>query len=215
MPRSLVTIGIIIGLVIVTGLILTQKPSSVSPSPVGSAISPTPVGIDPNTLPGIQTGIAPWPPELDHLKDRLLAIGLPVLSAEGTALHTHQHLDLIIHKDHIAIPADIGINKAAGYISPIHVHDDTNIIHVESPVIQNFTLGQFFDIWGVRLTANCVGGYCTDKNNSLLTFVDGKFSSQSPRDIVLQAHQEIVIFYGLAKELPTPIPVKFDFPPDY
>ncbi len=68
---------------------------------------------NPNNLPGIETGRAPWAPEIANLRARLADIGLPALSAEGTVLHIHQHLDLIVNGSPVTIPAGIGINEAA------------------------------------------------------------------------------------------------------
>lgn len=31
--------------------------------------------------------------------------------------------------------------------NPIHTHDDTGIIHIESPVKRDFTLADFFAVW--------------------------------------------------------------------
>lgn len=170
---------------------------------------------DPSALPGLQTGNAPWPEELDHLRERLTAIGLQPLSAEGTALHIHQHIDIFVDGKQVQIPAGTGINEAAGFISTIHVHDNTNIIHVESPTIQTFTLGQFFDIWGVRFTSQCIGGYCAQGNKNLKVFVEGTIYSGDPRQLVLASHQEIAIAYGTDKELPNPIPSSYNFPQGY
>jgi hypothetical protein len=163
-------------------------------------------------LPGLQTSLPPWSAEINNLKVRLNEIGLPALSQEGTALHTHQHLDIYIHGKHINIPKNIGVNEVAGFISPIHTHDDLNIIHVESPTVQTFTLGQFFDIWGLLFDDKCIGGYCTDSNSKLQVFVNGKETVNNLKNIELSAHQEIVITYGTAKEIPSPIPSSFNFP---
>jgi hypothetical protein len=167
---------------------------------------------DPNKLPGIQTGQPPWIAEIEHLLDRLQAIHLPALSAEGNALHIHQHIDLILNGAQVAVPADIGINYAARFISPIHTHDETGVIHVESDEVRDFTLGEFFDIWGVRLTKDCIGGYCSKGTNTLKVFVNGKPVNGDPRNLVLQSHQEIAIVFGpqtAAKDIPS----RYLFPP--
>lgn len=168
--------------------------------------------INTNNLSGIQTGNAPWPVELDHLRDRLSAMGLPALSQEGTVVHIHQHLDIFIEGKSISVPAGIGINNAAGFISPIHTHDDAAIIHVESPTMQAFTLGQFFDIWGIRFTEQCIGGYCSQGDKTLKVFVNGNLFNNNPRQIELQQHQEIVVTYGTSKDLANPIPSTYVFP---
>ncbi|MBA3788968.1 hypothetical protein H0X32_01060 [Patescibacteria group bacterium] len=168
---------------------------------------------DSSALPGMQVGNAPWAPELSHLLERLKAIHLPALSQEGTALHIHQHLDLYINGKSVAVPPEIGISTS--FISPIHVHDTSGIIHVESPTVQTFTLGQFFDIWGVRFTSQCIGGYCANANSTLAVYVDGKLYSGDPRQLSLAPHQEIVITYGTDTQLPNPIPSTFAFPAGY
>jgi hypothetical protein len=166
------------------------------------------------SLPGMQCSEAPWPAERSSLRARLRAIGLPALPEEGTALHLHQHLDILIRGRSTSVPAGIGIDAFERFIAPIHTHDDTGVIHVESPTRQPFTLGQFFDIWGVRLTATCVGGYCAQAGSSLRVFVNGQAMTGDPRSIVLGSHQEIVIAYGSDDELPHPIPSRYSFPPD-
>ncbi len=181
----------------------------------GRNAAPHPAVNDPNALPGIQTGNAPWQPEVTYLKERLADIGLPALATEGTALHIHQHLDIFIHGNAVPVPQDVGIDDAAGFIAPIHVHDATGIIHVESPVVQNFTLGQFFDIWGVRLTDQCIGGYCNSATSTIKMFVNGAPYTGNPRDLVLESHQEIAITYGTDGELPKQIPSSYSFPAGY
>jgi hypothetical protein len=165
-------------------------------------------------LPGMQCSEAPWPAERGHLRARLAMIGLPALPEEGTALHLHQHLDIFIRGRSAPVPAGIGIDAFERFIAPIHTHDDAGVVHVESPTRQPFTLGQFFDIWGVRLTATCVGGYCVQDGKKLQAFVNGQAVTGDPRAIVLGSHQEIVIAYGSDDELPHPMPSRYSFPPD-
>ncbi len=181
---------------------------------LGSSGPETPVSVNPDNLPGIQTGNAPWPPELDHLRERLGDIGLPVLSEEGSALHIHEHLDIFVDGKPVAIPAGIGVNEKSGFISPIHTHDPDAIIHVESPTKQTFTLGQFFDIWGVKFTNQCVGGYCSAGDKTLKVYVNGNLVGGDPRKVELGERQEIVVTYGTSGELPNPIPSTYAFPAD-
>jgi hypothetical protein len=166
-----------------------------------------------DALPRIQTGNAPWPAEITHLRERLKDINLPALTQEGTVLHTHQHLDISIDGKPIQVPAGIGIDKMNGFLAPIHVHDNTGIIHVESPTVQVFTLGQFFDIWGVYFTTECIGGYCNQGEKILRVFINGNLFSGDPRTIKLEQHQEIFIAYGTPNELPSPLPSAYAFPP--
>lgn len=151
---------------------------------------------DAKKLAGLQTGSAPWLPEIDNLLSRLKAINLPALYDEGDALHIHQHLDIFINGKAVTVPAGIGINPVARFISPLHTHDLSGVIHVESDVVRDFTLGQFFDVWGVRFSRDCLGGYCAKGADTLRLFVNGKTVSGDPRNLVLREHQEIALVYG-------------------
>lgn len=167
--------------------------------------------VDPSSLPGLTTGDTPWPTEIRNLRARLKAIGVPPLASEGSALHIHQHLDIFVDGQPVAVPAEIGVDEPA-FIAPIHTHDDSGIIHVESPVVQTFTLGQFFDIWGVRFTNSCIGGYCSSATSTLKVYVDGTAYQGDPRQLPLKEHEEIAVVYG---QPPAPIPPTFAFPPGY
>ncbi len=149
-------------------------------------------------LPGLQTGPAPWLPDIENLAARLKAINLPALYEEGDALHIHQHLDIIINGKPVTVPSGIGINPIARFISPLHTHDVSGVMHVESDVKRDFTLGQFFDVWGVRFSKSCIGAYCAKGADTLRVFANGKPVSGDPRNLVLRDHQEIAVVYGPA-----------------
>lgn len=155
---------------------------------------------------------APWGPNTAGLRDRLRALGLPVLAQQGTVLHIHQHLDLYLNGKHVAVPANVGIGHNYSFFSPLHTHDRTGILHVESPTKTIYTLGQFFGVWGVRLTAQCIGGYCNADGRTLRVFVDGRRVSGDPAKIALRRHEEIVLAFGTQSELPKRIPSSYNFP---
>lgn len=169
----------------------------------------------PGNLDSLQTGTYPWGIATTTLRARLKAINLPALKEEGTVLHIHQHLDLYIDGKSVAIPEGIGVNDTAGFIAPIHTHDTTGIIHVESPVVQDFTLGQFFNIWGVQFSDQCIGGYCNTDTKKLQVYVNGQKIENNFQNIKLEAHQELAIIYGDPASLPNPIPATYTFPPEY
>ena len=39
---------------------------------------------------------------------------------------------------------------------PLHTHDDSGTIHVESTANRNYTLGEFLNIWGIDLEGKTV-----------------------------------------------------------
>jgi hypothetical protein len=197
--------------IILVGIVIKTHHSS----PASPVVSDTTAGSTATQLPGLQTGKTPWVAELINLHKRLDAIGLPALSQEGTLLHTHQHLDIYINGTAVPVSSGIGINEQEHFISPIHVHDNTGIIHVESPTIQKFTLGQFFDIWGVQFNQNCIGGYCADATQSLKIYVDGKIYQGDLREIELTPHEVLAIVYGTPTQTPQQIRSTYTFPAGY
>lgn len=166
------------------------------------------------SLPGLQVSTPPWNAELTHLVERLKAIHLALLpwGDMNLTLHTHQHLDILIHGKAVTVPANIGISSAPKFISPLHTHDASGVIHVESPTIETFTLGQFFDVWGVRFTSRCLGAECAKGRDKMLVFLNGKQFMDDPRRLPLLQHQELVVAFGSAKELPRQIPAGYTFP---
>jgi hypothetical protein len=60
----------------------------------------------------------------------------------------HNHTKLVINNENasLIVPEGIGIlpNECIFWL---HTHDDTGIIHVESPFETSFSLGQFLQVW--------------------------------------------------------------------
>jgi hypothetical protein len=131
--------------------------------------------------------------------------------------HDHLHLDVIVDGRRITIPAGIGLAepvdrgpcpagaRASGdcatgtsffaqvAVSPLHTHTASGIVHIESDRLARFTLGEFFDQWGVRFDASCIGSYCTGDGRELRVFVNGRRVADDPREIVLRNHQQIAV----------------------
>jgi hypothetical protein len=158
-------------------------------------------------LPGMLTSNAPWPNNTAELRDRLSILGLPPV---GGFQHIHAYLAIVIDERRVPVPADIGL--ATNAESPLHVHEgEPGIIHVESwSTSWRATLGEFFDVWGVRLSPTCVGGYCDDGARSVRVFVDGRPYRGDPRSLPLDDHEVIVVTFGTPDEVPSPLPT-FDW----
>ncbi|MFL5940000.1 MAG: hypothetical protein ACJ75Q_06805 [Gaiellaceae bacterium] len=163
----------------------------------------------PANLVGLQTGPAPWNPGLDTLPDRLDAVGVHDLSAEGEVVHIHQHLDIFVNGKQMPVPANIGIYDGQ-FLTELHTHDASGIMHFESPTAEHFDLGQFFGVWGVRLNADCVGGYCRQVT-PWTVYIDGRPYSGDPAKLELKSHQEIAFVIGTP---PKKIPRSYAFPPN-
>jgi hypothetical protein len=81
-------------------------------------------------------------------------------------MHFHPHLNLMIEGKPVILPSQIGIDPSLwkdhsldqygmaamsngmSRMAPLHTHDATGTIHVESNIIRNYTLGEFLNIWG-------------------------------------------------------------------
>ena len=174
--------------------------SDEAPSAADTPECPAPA----DALPGMRSGEAPWPPELDHLGERLDEIGLPRLTQEGAAMDVHVQLSVEIEGTKVRVPASIGLNgeevsggkMVSGFVSAIHTHDDTGLVHVHSPDVREYTLGQLFDVWGVTLTEQRIGGYCVEEGHTLSVESNGDPVSGDPRQLVLENDQRITIDYG-------------------
>jgi len=153
----------------------------------------------------------PWPAPADATAAARNA-GLPMLSSEGNVEHIHVHLDALNDGQPVPVPANIGIDIARGAISPLHTHDDTGVVHIESPVKRQFSLGEFFSEWGVSLSANNIGGLRATGDKRVRVYVNGQPRAGDPAAIMFNQHDEIALLYGTPKPGET-IPTKYDFPP--
>jgi hypothetical protein len=198
----------VVGLAVVLTVALTGSKKG----PVLSRVSGGP-SVDPNSLPGILTDPPPWPNNSADVADRISADQLPPLGAEGEALHIHQHIDIFIRGQATAVPAEIGIVTSPSTVfAPIHTHDASGIVHVESPVVRDFSLGEFFDVWGVPFTSTCIGSLCNSGNERLQVFANGKVVTFDPRRLKLTEHEEIVVTFGTPDQIPRPYPISYNFP---
>jgi hypothetical protein len=163
-----------------------------------------PVHVNFAAMNGLQDGPPPWNNGSGELQDRLTAVHLNPLSQEALAFHIHQHLDVFVDGRKVAVPALIGIYGNT-FITEIHTHTPDGVIHVESAQNLPYVLGQFFGEWSVRLTSRCLGRYC----GQLHWWVNGNPQVGNPADLVLRAHQEIVVASG---KPPAHVPATYKFP---
>ena len=106
--------------------------------------------------------------------------------------HIHPAVEIFVDGRAITVPAGIGIE--GGRQKYMHTHDNSGVIHIETPVDYQFTLGDFFKVWGKRFDSNCVGEYCGE----ITVRVNGQVV-ESPRDYVLKDNDEIVIEVNTGK----------------
>lgn len=110
--------------------------------------------------------------------------------------HIHPHLNVTVDGTSTPVPSQIGIDSSlwkvhtldqygtAGF-APLHTHDASGTIHVESTANRNYTLGEFLNIWG---------GLDTN-GKTVRASVDGKPVSDF-RNIILRDGEQINLNVG-------------------
>ena len=115
-------------------------------------------------------------------------------------IHNHVSLNVTIDGKPIIVPANIGITQTGIFadpllfadhtldkfgmqgMSPLHTHDYSGTIHIESNAVRNYTLGEFLAIWK---------GLNTD-GKIVIASVDGKPVSDF-RNIPLNDKAKIIL----------------------
>ena len=139
--------------------------------------------------------------------------GIQCNSMEQSAFHVHSHLDIIINGVYFLVPSQIGIPGNCFYW--LHTHDESGKIHIEAPMLTDFTLGQLFDIWNKKLTNDQIFNYVANANNPLKVYINGTKvpDGTNYRDIKLNtgrsAHNEVAIVYGTGTP-PSAIPKSYN-----
>lgn len=153
-----------------------------------------------DTEAGLQETPPPWQPEYANLEERLNALKLPGLSE--TIYHVHALAEVYVNGKQVTVPANIGLDQATQTFSPLHTHDTSGVIHMEADRPYPFTLGEFFDVWGVKFTDTQLGSFTTQDGEKLQVYANGK-PVKDPVNLKLSDHDEIVVGYGKPGSFPT------------
>ena len=206
--RHRVSILVAVVIVAVAGVVIGVLVATSSPQHAGSGPVSQPTG--PEGVP-LEVG-APLAPAGAALGETI--DGVQCNSSEQVAYHVHTHLSVYVDGRLRPVPAGIGLvapvaeptqngpfDGATQCYYWLHVHAQDGVIHIESPVDQRYTLGQFFDIWGQPLSPDQVG----PATGALTVFVNGRLERGNPRDIPLGSHEDIQIDVGAPAIRPVPV----------
>jgi hypothetical protein len=193
--------GALVALIVVAVVVIVAAGSG---GKSHNAASTAPVA--PGSLPGLQIGNGPWAPEYNGLAQRLQLMNLPTES--DAAYHEHAHLQLFINGKNVSVPAQIGIDPQGQFLAPLHTHDTSGVIHMESSQTYPFTLGQFFNVWGVDFTSTQLGGYHVGNGSVLSIYVNGKPVVNGP-GYVLKPHDLVIVGFGKPGSFPTNVSYSF------
>jgi len=150
--------------------------------------------------PGVQTTLPPWKPEYAHIQQRMRVLGLPRPASEK--FHIHELLHIYDDGLLVEVPGDIGIDESQHVESALHTHvDSPGVIHMEADRPFSATLGEFFDVWGLALGPDHIGGLTATNDKPLHVFVNGR-PITDPAAHVLKKNDNIVIAYGSLDGVP-------------
>lgn len=218
-PRWLVFGGLALAIALVVALVLIFTGGSSNAKAGGKAVAysfqGTPVygKIGPEGVPGqlgtplaaANTGLNGTPID-----------GVQCNSTEQLVYHHHIHLAIFVNGAPRPFPLGVGMvppaivqQSAQGDFATgsqtclywLHVHAQDGILHIESPEPKTFELGQFFDVWGQRLSPSQVG----PANGTVTATVNGKPWTGDPRNIPLEEHNQVVLNVGGPTVQPPPI----------
>jgi hypothetical protein len=111
----------------------------------------------------IRESAPPWDAPRDAVSYIRLA-GMEELRS-GYVAQAKAVAELIVRVDgrEVEIPAFIGIDRVRSVEAPLHTHDPGGTVWIEHPdELPVTTVGQFFDLWGVRFDGECLGDACGD-----------------------------------------------------
>jgi len=128
-------------------------------------------------------------------------------AANTMAMHWHPQLSVTINGSPVTVPARIGIDPSLWKdhsldqygmegMSPLHTHDTSGQIHVESNTVHDFTLQEFLAVWGQRLDSNQVLSHPVDPGHRAYIIVDGVQKPMGTLDVVFVDGQRIQVVCG-------------------
>ncbi len=115
-------------------------------------------------------------------------------ASPNLVMHIHAHVSLMRGGETVVVPEEIGIapelwkdrsldeyGPSSGLLAPMHTHDMSGTIHIESTVNREYTLGEFLRIWGMDPSAVVK---VTDKNGNEI---------QDHEHLVLERNAELIV----------------------
>ena len=101
----------------------------------------------------------PWPAPRDGIS-HFDAAGVPASRLDDTTDQRVFTLTLAIDGEPVPLVPGIGLDLPRALQAPVHTHDESGVVWLEGRGVNEVTLGQFFTIWGVRFTDDCLGSAC-------------------------------------------------------
>ncbi len=118
---------------------------------------------------------------------------------EGSVEHIHAYVAIYINGQPSAVPQYVGIPQDSSGNSTcfywLHTHDSSGIIHIESPVNEIFTFGQFRDEWDQQFQSL---GFAPELllNAGWTIWLNGQKYNGTLSNVPLAAHNIVTLAYN-------------------
>jgi hypothetical protein len=190
--------GLAVGLTVFTG---------------GSTVAPTPPGVvtaghafsGPPGPEGVPLEVGTLLAPADTAATGQTVNNIQCDASEQVVYHVHTRLTVYVNGVLRPLPAGIGIVSPVAQETAdgpfygasrcyywLHVHAQDGVIHIESPSVRKYTLGDFFAIWRQPLSSTQVGPV----TGKLTVFVNGRRYQTDPASIPLGSHEDVQIDVG-------------------
>lgn len=107
----------------------------------------------------IRNSAPPWDAPRDATS-YIVAAGLTPEPLNTTGSPHIVAMTIVVDGFRVPIPAYVGMDRLRAQQAAVHTHDTTNQVWLEGRDTAGITLSQFFRVWGVRFTAECLGSAC-------------------------------------------------------
>jgi hypothetical protein len=130
--------------------------------------------------------------------------GLIGCDTTAPGYHVHAHVTVLVDGKPQLFDRYSGLNYNHDCLYWLHVHDQSGIVHIESPNKILPTLGTWYDVMGQPLSSTQVAGAKVKPGQQLRMWVNGKRYTGDPRKIVLVKHTQVWLEIGPPFKKPTP-----------
>ena len=108
-------------------------------------------------------------------------------------MHIHPQLKISINGKEQEIPANIGVVSSV-CLRPVHTHDASGKLHTEWEAVRDFTLGEFFKVWGKTFNTYQIFDQKVDETHTLIVTVNG-VPNEEYENLILRDGDQIAIKY--------------------
>jgi hypothetical protein len=129
-----------------------------------AAVGLVALGLVAAALVSVLSGTATAAPDID---------GVQCNTTMQLAYHIHAHLTIYDAGRPVTVPEGVGINQRGACYYWLHTHDTSGVIHVESPVEQQYPLRNFLDIWGQAVNKTSFLSHRITAGHTVRAYVGG------------------------------------------